>query len=120
MAQIMLVTKNDDLRLLLASKLRLAGHDVVRVCDFDSALTILSEIEYDILLTSVCIDSSEEEIDFARSAQEIDPDMRIMFITGFSAVAIKRPGEKKSGDDPLNNPVHLINLPEQIDQLIAA
>ncbi len=119
MARIMLATQNDELRRYLAEKLKKSGHTVTRVADLGAALTILEEAAYDMLLTSVDA-ANTQELDFARAAQEIDPDMRIMFITGFAAVAVKRPAESRDTDDPLSQPVHLIQLPKEVERLVAA
>ncbi len=119
MAQVMLATRNDELRSYLCEKLKRCGHAVTRVADLDSALTILGEAAYDMLLTTVDM-SKPEELEFARTAQEIDPEMRIMFITGFSAVAVKRPDEDRSTDALLGEPVHLMRLPEAVERLVAA
>ncbi len=119
MAQVMLASRNDELRAYLAEKLKKRGHAVTRVADLDAALTILGEAAYDMLLTTVDM-SKPEELDFARTAQEIDPEMRIMFITGFSAVAVKKPDEDRDDDVLLGEPVHLIRLPEAVERLVAA
>ncbi len=119
MAQVMLASRNDELRAYLAEKLKRRGHAVTRVADLDAALTILGEAAYDMLLTTVDM-SKPEELDFARTAQEIDPEMRIMFITGFSAVAVKKPDEHRNDDVLLGEPVHLIRLPDAVERLVAA
>lgn len=119
MARVMLATRNDEMRAYLAEKLKRCGHAVTRVSDLDAALTILEEAAYDMLLTSVDM-SKPEELEFARAAQEIDPEMRIMFMTGFSAVAVKRPDEDRSADILLGEPVHLIRLPNVVERFVAA
>lgn len=119
MAHVMLATKNDEMRSYLARSLKRAGHCVTRVADYDAALTILDETEYDLLLTTIDSENADE-LTFARTAQQIDPDMRVMFITGFSAVAIKRPDEDRTVDGLFGEPVHLRSLPQEVGRLIAA
>lgn len=119
MARVMLATKNDEMRSYLARTLKRAGHCVTRVADYDAALTILEETEYDLLLTTVDAEDANE-LAFARTAQQIDPDMRVMFITGFSAVAVKRPDEDRTADCIFGEPVHLRSLPEEVGRLVAA
>ena len=119
MARVMLATKNDEMRSYLARTLKRAGHCVTRVADYDAALTILEETEYDLLLTTIDTENADE-LAFARTAQQIDPEMRVMFITGFSAVAIKRPDEDRTMDGLFGEPVHLRQLPEEVGRLIAA
>lgn len=119
MARVMLATKNDEIRAYLARKLKRGGHCVTRVSDYDSALTILEETEYDLLLTTIDAENADE-LAFAREAQQIDPEMRVMFITGFSAVAIKRPDEDRTTDSLFGEPVHLGRLPQEVTRLVAA
>ena len=120
MARIMLATRNDEIRAYMARRFKACGHAVTRVSDYDAALTILEETEYDLLLTTVDAENAEE-LTFAKAAQQIDPDMRVMFITGFSAVAIRRPDEPPCSEDGLfGQPVHLGRLPEEVTRLVAA
>lgn len=120
MARIMLAMHDDEMRSYLAQRLKKCGHAVTRVSNFEAALTILDEAAFEMLLTS--IDATKpSEIDFARTAQEIDPEMRIMFITGFSAIAVKRPEERRDAESMLDGkPVHLMTLANEVDRLVAA
>ncbi|WP_018633242.1 response regulator [Neomegalonema perideroedes] len=119
MATVMLATRNDDMRGYLAAKLKRSGHAVSRVADYHSALTLLEENAYDVLLTTVEADSSDE-LDLARAARRIDPDMRVMFITGFSAVALMPPAEEGARGMTLGEPVHLNRLGEELRRLVRA
>ena len=47
----------------------------------------LSDGPYDLLLTDIVM-PGVDGIEVARRAAELDPEMRIMFITGFAAVAL--------------------------------
>ena len=119
MATVMLATRNDDMRGYLAAKLKRAGHAVSRVADYHSALTLLEENAYDVLLTSVEADSSDE-LDLARAARRIDPEMRVMFITGFSAVALEPSKDGLGKPMTLSAPVHLNRLGEELRKLVRA
>lgn len=120
MATVMLATRNDDMRAYLAAKLKRSGHAVSRVADYRSALTLLEENAYDVLLTTVEADSSDE-LDLARAARRIDPEMRVMFITGFSAVALMPPPEgAEARSMTLSEPVHLNRIGEELQRLVRA
>lgn len=115
MSSVLLAIKDDELRRYLGLRLTRSGCAVTRVSNLDAALTLLNEVPYDVLLLS--IDSNDpEEVAFAREAEQIDPDMRIMFITGFSAVAVRRAEERPVEE----RPIHLSRLAEAIQRLTAA
>lgn len=120
MARIMLVTEDDVMRRYLSEKLKRAGHFVTRVSDHDVALTLLFETYHDILLTSV---DSEESLGvaFAQEARRIDPDLRVMFIAGFSLVPLIVDETDIDGlCDRLGDPVHLSSLVTEVGRMLAA
>jgi two-component system cell cycle response regulator CpdR len=68
-------------------RLERAGYDV---SDFDngaSAYERLREEPFSLLLTDIVMPEMDG-IELARRATEIDPDLKVMFITGFAAVAL--------------------------------
>ena len=87
MARILLAEDDDDMRRFLVKALDRAGHDVT---DFDngaSAYDRLREEPFSLLLTDIVMPEMDG-IELARRATEIDPDLKVMFITGFAAVAL--------------------------------
>lgn len=122
MSRIMIVTHDDIIRSFLGKRLARAGHAVTKVSDFDSAITILCESEYDLLLTSV--DTNDHEgLLLANEARHIDPDIRVMFLTGFSAVSLEDTPLKDCDDDDLpalSSPVHLKYLVDEVARLLIA
>lgn len=121
MSRIMIVTQDDVIRSFLAKRLSRAGHFVTKVSDFDAAITILCESSYDLLLTSV--DTNDHEgLLLANEARHIDPDIRVMFLTGFSAVSLEdAPPESVDEDFPtLSSPIHLKYLVDEVARLLLA
>jgi len=57
-------------------------------------------------------------IELAKQAETLSPGIKIMFITGFAAVAMNDP--KASETTVLSKPVHLRQLVNEVDKLIAA
>ena len=87
MARILLAEDDDDMRRFLVKALERAGYDV---SDFDngaSAYERLREEPFSLLLTDIVMPEMDG-IELARRATEIDPDLKVMFITGFAAVAL--------------------------------
>ena len=120
MARILLTAENDVLRRYLSEKLKRAGHFVSRVSDYDVALTLLLETCHDVLLTEV--DSEDPRgVSFAHEARRIDPEMRVMFITGFSIVPLLVDEDDEDGySDRLGSPAHLSQLVHEVGRLLAA
>lgn len=120
MAHIMIVTDNDMLRRYLGEKLKRAGHVVTRVSDYDVALTILFESYHDILLTSVSSQNNEGLL-FSHEARRLDPEMRVLFMTGFSVVPLICDAVDDEGfGDRLGKPAHLNQLVPEVSRLLAA
>ena len=75
------------MRGFLRKALEKAGHVVVDSAQGDEALNELQLREFDLLLTDIVMPVMDG-IELARRASDIDPSMKIMFITGFAAVAL--------------------------------
>ena len=58
-------------------------------------------------------------IELARRAAKEQPHIKVMFITGFAAVALKAREETPRGARVLSKPFHLRELVSQIDVLLA-
>jgi two-component system cell cycle response regulator CpdR len=59
-------------------------------------------------------------IELARRASEIDPDLKIMFITGFAAVALNPDSNAPRDAKILSKPFHLRELVREVDKLLQA
>jgi two-component system, cell cycle response regulator CpdR len=87
MPKILLAEDDNDMRRFLVKALENAGYAVT---DFDNGLSAykrLREEPYELLLTDIVMPEMDG-IELARRAAELDPDIKIMFITGFAAVAV--------------------------------
>ena len=56
----------------------------------------------------------------ARRASELDPDIKIMFITGFAAVALNPDTAAPKAAKVLSKPVHLRELVNEVQKMLAA
>uniref|UniRef100_UPI0039838A40 response regulator n=1 Tax=Phenylobacterium sp. TaxID=1871053 RepID=UPI0039838A40 len=59
-------------------------------------------------------------IELARRATELDPDLKVMFITGFAAVALAAGGQAPAGAKVLSKPIHLREIVSEVERMIAA
>ncbi len=119
MVAILLAEDDDSMRRFLKKALERAGHDVVAAAQGDEALTELQLREFDLLLTDIVMPVMDG-IELARRAAEIDPAMKIMFITGFAAVALNAQNEAPEDATVLSKPFHLRDLVNEIDRVLAA
>ena len=55
-----------------------------------------------------------------RRAAELDPDIKIMFITGFAAVALNSDSSAPKHAKVLSKPIHLRELVNEVQKMLAA
>lgn len=119
MARIILAEDDDSMRRFLAKALEKAGHEVVSFGQGDVAFEELKQDVYDLLLTDIVMPEMDG-IELARRAAELDPTLKIMFITGFAAVALSGENQTPENAKVLSKPFHLRDLVEEVDRLMAA
>lgn len=119
MARILLAEDDDNLRIFLARALRRAGHEVHAVGDGDAALAWVTERPVDLLLADVVMPGIDG-IELARRAGVLWPDLRVMFITGFAAVALNPDNAAPKDARILSKPFHLRDLVNEVERLLKA
>lgn len=119
MARILLAEDDDSLRTFLAAALVRAGHDVLDCGDGDSALEALEGKSYDLLLTDIVMPGLDG-IELARRAADMAPAMKIVFITGFAAVALNPNSRAPATAKVLSKPFHLRELVSEVEKVMAA
>ena len=118
MARILLAEDDDQMRGFLSRGLRRAGHAVDAVADGETALSRSHHVEYDLLLADVVMPGIDG-IELARRMTSRQPGIRIMFITGFAAVAMQDDRLMPQRPRILSKPFHLRHLIAEIDALLA-
>ncbi|MGE3303099.1 MAG: cell cycle two-component system response regulator CpdR [Hyphomonadaceae bacterium] len=119
MARILLAEDDDSLRVFLKSSLGRAGHDVEAYPDGDTAWEALERGSYDLLLTDIVMPGLDG-IELARRAADVDPAMKIVFITGFAAVALSQGSPAPRDAKVLSKPFHLKDLVAEVERVMAA
>jgi two-component system cell cycle response regulator CpdR len=117
--RILLAEDDDSMRGFLERALKKAGHDVVAFSNGADAFERLKEEPFTLLLTDIVMPKMDG-IELARKATEIDPDLKIMFITGFAAVVLNSESEAPKNARILSKPFHLKDLVREVDRLLAA
>lgn len=119
MARILLAEDDDSMRRFLAMALERAGHDIISVEDGLAALAALEkDRDYDLLLSDIVMPGMDG-IELSQLAQKKRPGLKVMFITGFAAVAMGKRNPAQSAA-VLSKPFHLKDLVDQVDKLLAA
>jgi two-component system cell cycle response regulator CpdR len=119
MTKILLAEDDSDMRRFLVKALQNAGYQVI---DFDNGLSAyrrLREEPFELLLTDIVMPEMDG-IELARRATELDPEIKIMFITGFAAVALNSNSQAPKDAKVLSKPFHLRDLVNEVQKVLAA
>ena len=117
--RILLAEDDEDMRRFLVKALEKAGYDVVSFGNGLEAYERLKEEPFMLLLTDIVMPEMDG-IELARRAAELDPDIKIMFITGFAAVALNSDSAAPKNAKVLSKPVHLRELGNEVQKMLAA
>ncbi len=125
MSHILLAEDDDSMRQFLTLALERAGHEV-RPCE--DGMTALSALQanhedegpqFDLLLADIVMPGMDG-IELSQKATQLQPSLKVMFITGFAAVAL---GENRPGTENakiMAKPFHLNDLVKEVNDLLAA
>ena len=117
-ARILLAEDDDAMRGFLDRALQKAGYDVVAFANGAEAYERLQQEPFTLLLTDIVMPRMDG-IELARRASELDPDIKIMFITGFAAVVLNNDNAAPKDARVLSKPFHLKDLVREVDRLLA-
>ena len=119
MHRILLAEDDNDMRQFLTRALKNAGYDVASFDNGKSAYERLREEPFSLLLSDIVMPEMDG-IELARRATELDPDLKVMFITGFAAVALNPDSDAPKDASVLSKPFHLKDLVGEVERLLAA
>ena len=117
--KILLAEDDNDMRRFLVKALEKAGYKVLSFDHGASAYDRLREEPFSLLLTDIVMPEMDG-IELARRATELDPDLKVMFITGFAAVALNPDSKAPKDAKVLSKPFHLRELVDEVNKLLAA
>jgi two-component system cell cycle response regulator CpdR len=117
--KILLAEDDNDMRRFLVKALEKAGYKVLSYDNGASAYDRLREEPFSLLLTDIVMPEMDG-IELARRATELDPDLKVMFITGFAAVALNSDSDAPKNAKVLSKPVHLRELVSEVNKMLAA
>ena len=115
MIRILLAEDDDAMRTYLKRALENAGYSVMAVSCGTEALPMLETEIYDLLLSDIVMPEMDG-IELAQRCNDLSPSTKVMFITGFAAVALRA-----SRDAPhakmLSKPFHLKDLVMEVERV---
>jgi len=115
MIKILLAEDDSSMREYLARALERVGYSVKAVGCCTEAMPLLESESFDLLLTDIVMPEMDG-IELAQKAGVIDPSIRVMFITGFAAVALQS-GRTAPEAKMLSKPFHLKDLVAEVDRM---
>ncbi len=115
MIHILLAEDEEAMREYLKRALEKSGYQVTAVNCGSKAAPLLEENEYDLLLTDIVMPEMDG-IELARHSSKVSPETKVMFITGFSGVAL-RAGDEVPRAKILSKPFHLRDLVLEVERL---
>ena len=115
MLRILLAEDEDAMRAYLSRALENAGYEVIAVDRGTAALPYLQTQHFDLLLSDIVMPEMDG-IELAQRCNEVSPNTKVMFITGFAAVTLKA-----NRDAPqarvLSKPFHLRDLVLEVERM---
>ena len=117
--RILLAEDDDSMRGFLVRALEKAGYDVIAYANGEEAFERLKTDPFTLLLTDIVMPRMDG-IELARRASELDPELKIMFITGFAAVVLNSEVAAPKDARVLSKPFHLKDLVREVERLLAA
>ena len=118
MAKIILAEDDGDMRRFLVKALQNAGFDVI---SFDNGLSAYQRLGTAVRASAHRYRHAGDRRDRTGAPRlQFDPDIKIMFITGFAAVALNSNSAAPKNAKVLSKPVHLRELVNEVQKMLAA
>jgi two-component system cell cycle response regulator CpdR len=119
MANILLAEDDRSMRTFMAAALEKSGHKVTSCSDGTEALAALeSGAAYDLLLTDIVMPGMDG-LELSARAGALSPKTKVMFITGFAAMALGNADPKNPKVRVISKPFHLGRLIDEVDRILA-
>ena len=114
-----MVEDDEDLRSYLTDVLRGLNYRVVHVPNAQSALTMLLQEDrrVDLMLTDIIMPGIDGR-ELGRRAQEMRPQLPVLYMTGYSRNAVVHQGRLDEGVELLQKPVSQAELAARIRQIL--
>ncbi|MEA1937563.1 MAG: response regulator [Pseudomonadota bacterium] len=118
MAHILIAEDDDAMRRFLALALSRADHEVFAVSNGPDALDAVRSDKFDLMVIDIIMPGLDG-IELALTATGEQPMLKILFITGFAAMATGRHSPLPPGSGLISKPFHLSDLVDRVTELLA-
>lgn len=115
MIRILLAEDDEAMRTYLVRALEKAGYSVASVSSGLEAMPLIETEIFDLLLSDIVMPGMDG-IELAQRCNELSPTTKVMFITGFAAVAM-RAGREAPAARTLSKPFHLKDLVMEVERM---
>lgn len=113
--RILVVEDDENVRNISVSILSEQGYDVIDVVDGNEAIEHLkSGTIFDLLFTDVVLPGGMNGVEIAKQAGEIQPNIKVIFTTGYTESSITHGGKLNQGISLLNKPYRRAQLLEKV------
>ena len=121
MANILIAEDDQSMCSFITLALEKAGHTVTTAHNGLDALAEIEkgEITFDLLLSDIVMPGMDG-VELSNKASKIQPSLKVMFITGFAAVAMGRDDLDQEKAQILAKPFHLNDLVKQVETMLDA
>jgi signal transduction histidine kinase/CheY-like chemotaxis protein len=118
-AETVLVAEDDDsLRSFTTEILRELGYGVLEARDGDSALKVLDKNHVDLLFTDVVMPSGMNGRQLADEAMRRQPQLKVLFTTGYTRNAIVHHGRLDAGVEMIGKPFSFVELSAKVRAIL--
>ncbi|MFN2100381.1 cell cycle two-component system response regulator CpdR [Altererythrobacter sp. MF3-039] len=114
--RVLLAEDDQIMRTYLSKALEKAGYSVTAVDCGTAAMPYLESERFDLLLSDIVMPEMDG-IELAQHCNELSPDTKVMFITGFAAVTLKASREQPNAK-VLSKPFHLRDLVLEVERVL--
>jgi PAS domain S-box-containing protein len=118
--KILVVDDEAIVRMLIVDVLTELGYEALEAIDGASALKVIdTEIKLDLLITDVGLPGGMNGRQVADAARDRQPDLKIMFVTGYAENAVVGNGHLDAGMHVLTKPFPIEELGRRIKEVLA-
>ncbi|GIV05625.1 MAG: hypothetical protein KatS3mg016_1200 [Fimbriimonadales bacterium] len=114
---LLVVEDNDDVRQIIAALLRTLGYTVLEAGHPQDALRLAAMNTPDLLITDVILPEMRGA-ELARALSVMHPEMKVLFISGYTENTIIEQGELKPGVEFLAKPFTMAQLSAKVKQIL--
>jgi PAS domain S-box-containing protein len=116
--RILLIEDDEEVRKVSTGILRNQGYQVVEVTNGKEAIERFNELNFDLLFTDVVLPGGMNGVEIAEYAQRIQPNINVLYTTGYTENAVVHQGKLDPGVTLINKPYRRAELLEMVHTIL--